>query len=110
MSQLGLGGGLLAGEDAAGRLQRGKGKDVEKSAQALLAHFRSVPHVSLPDRLHNPSSFPQDYGNIALSGVKLPALGVRVLFKYLERDLRAFVTEGEVVELLHEARMARRRR
>jgi hypothetical protein len=52
--------------------------------------------VSLADTLYNFDSFRATFAASALPGVTLSDKDLRVLLKFLERDRRAVVTEGEV--------------
>ena len=52
--------------------------------------------VSLADTLYSFDSFRATFATSALPGVTLSDKDLRVLLKFLERDRRAVVTEGEV--------------
>jgi charged multivesicular body protein 7 len=58
----------------------------QNAAEAILKHQSNTPQLSFVDKLHNPTSFREEFGSTALPGVTLSDTDVKVLIKYLERD------------------------
>lgn len=87
-------------ESEAERWRRTRGDYVlisvlEHAAESILAEQRARD-VSLADTLYSFDSFRATFAAFAFPGVTLSDKDLRVLLKFLERDRRAIVTEGEV--------------
>lgn len=87
-------------ESEAERWRRTRGDYVlisvlEHAAESILAEQRARD-VSLADTLYSFDSFRATFVASAFPGVTLSDKDLRVLLKFLERDRRAIVTEGEV--------------
>lgn len=69
---------------------------LERAAAAVLSKQEAKTGISLAESLYNFDSFKKTYAGEALPGVTLSDLDLKVLLRYLERDKRAIVRQGEV--------------
>lgn len=68
----------------------------ESAAQAVLAHQRTKESGAYADGLYTVESFKREFSGIALPGVVLSDLDMKVLLKHLERDMKVVVVDGKV--------------
>ena len=69
---------------------------LERAAAAVLSQQMPKTGVSLAESLYNFDSFKAAYAEGALPGAVLSNLDLKVLLRYLERDKRVIVRQGEV--------------
>ena len=69
---------------------------LERAADAVLAKQEAKSGINLADSLYNFESFKRTYAGEALEGVTLSDLDLKVLLRYLERDKKAVVRQGDV--------------
>lgn len=69
---------------------------LERAADSVVARQRSKGGLSLADTLYNMESFREEFAAHALDDVVLSKLDIRVLVRYLERDRKVVVSQGEV--------------
>lgn len=76
-------------------------ESVESAAQGVLAHQRAKETGAFADKLYNVESFRKEFSGVALSGVVLSDLDMKVLLKHMERDMKIVVVDGKVEPQLH---------
>ncbi|EKM55225.1 uncharacterized protein PHACADRAFT_161171 [Phanerochaete carnosa HHB-10118-sp] len=76
---------------------------LERAAEAVLAKQESKSSVSLADSLYNFEGFKKAYADEALEGVALSDLDLKVLLKYVERDKKAIVRQGDAIKFVQGA-------
>lgn len=69
---------------------------LERAADAVLHTQEAKGGISLADTLYKFDGFRREFASAALPGVTLSEQDMRVVLKFLERDKRALVVEGEV--------------
>jgi len=69
---------------------------VESAAQGVLAHQRTKESGGFADKLYTVESFKREFSGVALSGVVLSDLDLKILLKHLERDMKVAVVDGKV--------------
>ena len=70
---------------------------VESAAQGVLAHQRTKETGAFADKLYTVETFRREFSGVALSDVILSDLDLKVLLKYLERDMKVVVVDGKVI-------------
>jgi charged multivesicular body protein 7 len=73
---------------------------VESAAQGILTHQRSRETGAFADKLYTFESFRNEFAGVALPGVVLSDLDMKVLLKHLERDTKIVVVDGKVTTKL----------
>lgn len=74
---------------------------VESAAQGVLAHQRTKDTGAFADKLYTVESFKRVFSGVALPGIVLSDLDMKVLLKHLERDLKVAVVDGKVATENH---------
>jgi len=69
---------------------------VESAAQGILAHQRTKETGGFADKLYTVESFKREFSGVALPGVVLSDLDMKVLLKHLERDMKVVIVDGKV--------------
>lgn len=69
---------------------------LERAADAVLSKQEAKSGISLADSLYNFESFKRAYASDVLPNATLSDLDLRVLLRYIERDKRAIVRQGDV--------------
>ena len=69
---------------------------VESAAQGVLTHQRSRETGMFADKLYTIESFKKEFSAVALPGVVLSDLDMKVLLKHLERDMKIVAVDGKV--------------
>ena len=71
----------------------------ERAAEGILQKHQSKSGVSLADSLYKFDSFIKEYASAALPNVALSRQDMKVVLKFLERDKKAVVIDGEVIPI-----------
>ena len=69
---------------------------LEQAAEAVMRKQQAKAGVSLADSLYSLDSFGREFSNCAVGGAELSSLDIKMLVKFLERDRRVVVVQGEV--------------
>lgn len=69
---------------------------VERAGEAVLQRQQAKNGASLADSLFKFDGFKKEFAGSALPGVMLSEQDTRAVIRFLERDKRALVIEGEV--------------
>lgn len=69
---------------------------VEKAGERILELQRLSPGISLADSLYSLESFKRKFASCGVENGVLSDLDLRVALKYLERDKRVIVVQGDV--------------
>lgn len=69
---------------------------LERAAEAVLAKQEEEAGLSLADSLYSFDGFKRQFSRVALDGVTLSDLDLKVLLRFLERDKHAIVRQGDV--------------
>lgn len=69
---------------------------VERAADGILQKQQIKAGLSLADSLYRFESFKREFASVALEGVVLSDLDMKLVLKFLERDRKVVVTQGEV--------------
>lgn len=73
---------------------------LEKGGDRILNRQRLSPGISLADSLYSFDSFKRQFASCAVDNGVLSDLDLKVILKYLERDRRAIVVQGDVCIVL----------
>ncbi|TCD63618.1 hypothetical protein EIP91_005169 [Steccherinum ochraceum] len=73
---------------------------LERAAEGVLQKQSAKSGLSLADYLYKFDSFKRQFSAVAFPGVTLSDQDMRVVLKFLERDRRALVVDGEVIKFL----------
>ncbi|EMD38002.1 hypothetical protein CERSUDRAFT_152616 [Gelatoporia subvermispora B] len=71
---------------------------LERAADDVVQHQREKFTGSLADQLYDREGFKKEFSGRALGGVVLSDLDLKVLLKYLERDKKVLVVQGDVIK------------
>ncbi|KAI0082613.1 hypothetical protein K474DRAFT_1585221 [Panus rudis PR-1116 ss-1] len=73
---------------------------VEKAAEGVLAKQRRKSGASLADSLYKFESFKRTFADAALEGVTVSDLDMKVILRYLERDKRVVLVQGDTIKFV----------
>lgn len=79
---------------------------LERAAEAVQAKQEEEAGLSLADSLYSFDGFKRQFSRVALDGVTLSDLDLRVLLRFLERDKHAIVRQGDVIKFVQGATSA----
>ncbi len=69
---------------------------VEKAAEGVLRQQQTKAGLSLADSLYKFDGFKREFASVALEGAVLSDLDMKVVLKFLERDRKVVIAQGEV--------------
>lgn len=74
---------------------------VESAAKGVSTHQLTKETGGFADKLYTVESFKKEFSGVAVSGVVLSDLDLKVLLKHLERDMKVVVVDGKVAVKIH---------
>lgn len=74
---------------------------VEKAAEGVLRQQQTKAGLSLADSLYKFDGFKREFASVALEGAVLSDLDMKVVLKFLERDRKVVIAQGEVIKFVN---------